>query len=143
MIGYHRMKLGWTTFLLPVLVAVHACAPVPGGPSGIVTPSDLNAAPASYDGKFVRVAGWLDFGFERRNLITTDRKVRVPTVAAVPGDCVGLQALRGLIPKAKRLDGRRVIVDGTFRADLVGPNITFSRCNASGIQVVKINAYGR
>lgn len=132
------MRLG---SLLAVL-CMAGCTTVP-----TITPSELNAHAAMYDGKEVHVRGWLVYQFEDVGLWDSEsahdelrrsarrREVRDPpyfeTCVSYSGPDLG-----------RHLKSRYVVLDGVFWKDPYPPgtNIIMGVCNAAFLEAKRLPA---
>ena len=119
-------------------VALAACTPI-SETERLLTPYDLNARPAAYEGQIVRVAGWLEYGSERRYLIVIRRNGNASSDSAAPGDCTSVEVRESLRQRATELNGRNVVVSGTFRSNLAGERVVLGFCTLAGILVARID----
>jgi hypothetical protein len=141
------MRLSWV--LGCVLLA--GCASDP-----VLTPSQLNKHASLYDGKVVRVHGWLVFGFEDFGLWDSkrdhdnpheggDRAVMLQADGLSVGWPVTCVSVDSSDPKFEALRHGKfislpVIVDGIFRKTFLPPNVISNGiCNESGLQIDKIS----
>ena len=124
-----------TLTAIALIGCVHA-----GDPAGsYLTPYDINRTPTKYDGAAVAVAGWLDYGFEKRYLIAIDPQGNSTQDRARKGDCTSVEVPERLHARATGLTGKNVIVRGTFHEDLIGTDLNFGLCTLSGIRVETID----
>jgi hypothetical protein len=123
-----------------------------GSEAPIVTPSELNAHADEYDGKAVRVRGWLVLQFEDVGLWDSKEAHNSPheggDVAAVrkmdgislnwPPTCVSVSGK--FLNEMEKLESYPAIVDGVFRRHIYPPNVISNQvCNDTGLEVSKIS----
>jgi hypothetical protein len=94
----------------------------------LVTPSEIAADPDKFDGKHVRVRGYVVITPHSRNIFDSKQGFKDPQ-----GACLGLYGSKSFVlPARKRME----IVSGIYRKVLCGPNdICLYWCNSSGIEV--------
>jgi hypothetical protein len=94
----------------------------------VIAPSELAANPDKYDGKHVRVKGYVIIGSHARNIFDSRRDSKDPRAA-----CLGLLGSKAF---AAVLRKRTEVVSGTFRKALCGPkDICLYWCSESGIEL--------
>jgi len=95
---------------------------------GVVTPSDISANPDKFDGKHVRVRGYVVITSHSRNIFDSKQGSKDSR-----GVCLGLYGSKSfVVPARKKME----IVSGTYRKVLCGPNdVCLYWCSASGIEV--------
>lgn len=94
----------------------------------VLTPGELVANPDKFDGKHVRVRGYVVIGPHVRDIFDSKNGHREPN-----GACLGLDGSASFInPYRQKVE----IVSGIFRKTLCGPDgICLYWCGTSGIQV--------
>jgi hypothetical protein len=118
-------------------IIVSGCAEYPA-----LTPSELNARAEQYDGKEVRVRGWMVHQFE--NIGLWDSKAAYDGASnsssvpfAWPTTCMSLSGLDG--PRISE----EVIVEGVFRKHILPPNVVSNGvCNDTGLEVARFRKQG-
>jgi hypothetical protein len=130
------------TRLLPLnaviwIIALAGCAMPP-----TLTPSQLNSAVDQYDGKEVRVQGWLIHRFENIGIwdsenayasrMEVDTQNPSPEWPGWPSSCISYDG-REL---GSQFGARNVTLLGIFRKNILPPNaISNGICNTSGLEV--------
>jgi len=94
-----------------------------------LTPRELNASPAKYDGKKVRVRGWLVIQFEQYHFWDSKAASESPTSGA--NTCVSY------LGPIHRTTGKMAILEGTFWKDFAKSLnvIDLGTCDISGLDV--------
>jgi hypothetical protein len=105
-----------------------------------LTPLALNEKPAANDQKQVTVKAWLDYGFERRDLLEAAPSGRRPHIDDDPYDptCTSIEVAARLVAVAKKLNHSYVLVSGVFFADLAGDRVFLGLCSKGGIRAMSI-----
>lgn len=112
---------------VPAMITTLVLIVVAGLPA--LTPSELNASSAKYDGKRVRVRGWLVIQFEQYHFWDSKAASESPTSGA--NTCVSY------LGPIHRTTGKMVILEGTFWKDFAKSLnvIDLGTCNISGLDV--------
>lgn len=94
----------------------------------VLTPSEIAANPDQFDGKHVRVKGYVVIAPHARNIFDSKNGHRKPD-----GTCLGLYGSESFVHTLRK---KMEIVSGVFRKALCGPDdICLYWCSSSGIEV--------
>jgi hypothetical protein len=116
----------WASVLAVLLLA--GCAETP-----TLTPGELNMHADQYDGKHVRVRGWLVYQFEDIGLWDS-KEAYGRGFRLDPGTCV---SILGFDPP--RRVSEPAVVEGVFRKQILPPNLSSNGlCNDTGLEVSKV-----
>jgi len=130
----HTTLLVTTSWLLTTVLGVTAYAQ-----DIVLTPSELNAHADRYDGKTVRVRGWLSLYFEDYGLWDSKKAHDTERTSAPPWppSCVSVDSY--VAGKVKKPASQSALVDGIFRKQFLPPNtISNGVCNNTGLQVTRV-----
>ena len=108
-----------------------SCVTTPTVPKGFLTPAQLNASKHQYDGKLVRVQGWMRVGFESYALWESKESEDSHSFLR---NCVSL-----MIPKSMRVDGMSghyVQVEAVFLEKLPQGMVQVGGCNLTRLQLM-------
>ncbi|WP_429242099.1 hypothetical protein [Luteibacter sp. 621] len=82
--------------------------------AGEVTVDTLNQSPERFDGRRVEVDGWVVIGDEARYLVSSKSAIRDIRSAT----CLSVINGAGLDAREKELNGKHVVLTGTFRSNV-------------------------
>lgn len=98
-----------------------------------ITPSQLNANRAAYDGKLVHVVGFASIGFEHREFFDSQ-------AASLTGDpfkvCVTIVNASKILSNMKKYNNKTLVLTGIFTQDISKkPYVQSGACNLTAIDL--------
>lgn len=124
----------WLLLLSAVLLSLSAAQAGDTPPvEHILTPSQLNASPITYQGKLVRVRGYVVIGSDKSDLWDSHESY---VSGQLTRACVTLLHPRPVIFGKGRFNRRTVVLQGVFtRNDTVTPRVQRIGCNLTSVDV--------
>lgn len=115
-----------------LVLLLPSCASAPIGLEDPLTPAQLNASWEEYQGRRVRVQGWMRADFENYGLWQSEEANAEGDFAS---NCVSLMVPESL--EAGRFNKRYVLVEGIFLQRLPSNIVHLGGCNVTTLQLLE------